>query len=129
MTNHVPRTRAPATTSASIATMIHVSKLNCNIRLFATGEAWKVYADKTIHVAMLQEIHANEGSDSVGVVKYAKEWALTGEFLAADDQVPWQSRRPGDKSHIYKTWNGSQEIPTERSRLKNIIGAHMLAYI
>lgn len=41
----------------------------------------------TIDVAMLQEVHANEGSDSVAVVDYPKMWSLTGKFLAAGDQV------------------------------------------
>lgn len=50
-------------------------------------ELWKVYSATTIDVAMLQEIHANEGSDGVAVVHYAKEWALTGPFLASHDEV------------------------------------------
>lgn len=55
--------------------------------LFATGEPWKVYPGVSIDVAMLQEVHANEGSDSVAVVDYSKMWTLTGHFLAAGDQV------------------------------------------
>lgn len=50
-------------------------------------ERWKMYNNVAIHVAMLQEVHASEGSDSVAVVDYAKMWLLSGTFLAAGDQV------------------------------------------
>lgn len=41
----------------------------------------------TIDVAMLQDVRANEGSDSVAVVDYAKMWTFAGHFLAAGDKV------------------------------------------
>lgn len=50
-------------------------------------ERWKVYTEVVIDVAMLQEVHSNEGSDSVAVVDYPKMWTLTGHFLADGDQV------------------------------------------
>lgn len=53
----------------------------------AAEELWKVYADVTIDVAMLLEVHANEGSDGVAVVDYSKMWRLSGFFLASGDQV------------------------------------------
>lgn len=46
-----------------------------------------MYNNVAIHVAMLQEVQASEGSDSVAVVDYAKMWILSGTFLAAGDQV------------------------------------------
>eukprot|EP00903_Cladosiphon_okamuranus_P005351 g5346.t2 len=46
-------------------------------------EPWKVYVDVTINVAMLQDVHANEGSDKVAVVDYPKMWTLVGTFLEA----------------------------------------------
>ena len=52
-----------------------------------SDEPWKVYVDVTIDVAMLQEVHANEGSDSVAVVNYSKMWTMVGTFLADGDQV------------------------------------------
>lgn len=52
-----------------------------------SDEPWKAYNDVTIDVAMLQEVHANEGSDYVAVVNYAKMWTMVGQFLAAGDQV------------------------------------------
>lgn len=55
-----------------------------------SDERWKVYTDVTIDVAMLQEVHANEGSDNVAVVHYSKMWTMIGKFLADGDQV----RRP-----------------------------------
>lgn len=54
---------------------------------FFADELWKVYADVTINVAMLQDVYANEGSDRVAVVDYAKMWTMVGTFLAAGDQV------------------------------------------
>lgn len=41
----------------------------------------------TIHVAMLQDVYANEGSDKVAVVDYSKMWTMVGTFLAAGDKV------------------------------------------
>lgn len=52
-----------------------------------TDELWKLYADKTVDVAMLQAVHANEGSSSVAVVDYSKMWSLNGMVLAPGDQV------------------------------------------
>lgn len=52
-----------------------------------SDERWKVYNDVRIDVAMLQEVHANEGSDYVAVVNYAKMWTMIGKFLADGDQV------------------------------------------
>lgn len=55
--------------------------------LMSVDERWKTYTDVTIGVAMLQEVHANQGSDNVAVVDYPKMWNLTGQFLDAGDQV------------------------------------------
>lgn len=59
-----------------------------------------MYAGIEIDVAMLQEVHANEGSDSVAVVDYAKIWALSGQFLASGDQVTWYYRLISNSVHI-----------------------------
>ncbi|CAN0540052.1 unnamed protein product, partial [Ectocarpus sp. 12 AP-2014] len=54
-------------------------------------EPWKAYNGVTIDVAMLQELHANEGSNHVAVVNYSKMWTMAGQFLAAGDQVYWSA--------------------------------------
>ncbi|CAM9792611.1 unnamed protein product, partial [Ectocarpus sp. 13 AM-2016] len=54
-------------------------------------EPWKAYNGVTIDVAMLQEVHANEGSKYVAVVNYSKMWTMAGQFLAAGDQVFWSA--------------------------------------
>lgn len=55
--------------------------------LVISDEPWKAYNDVTIDVAMLQEVHANEGSNYVAVVNYSKMWTMAGQLLAAGDQV------------------------------------------
>lgn len=60
--------------------------LTCQL-LVVSDESWKIYPDVTIGVAMLQEVHAHEGSDNVAVVDYSKMWTMVGTFLAAGDQV------------------------------------------
>lgn len=67
-------------------------KTYTSIYTLVADERWKVYNNVAIQVAMLQDVQANEGSDRVAVVDYAKMWLLTGAFLAAGDQVRWRFR-------------------------------------
>lgn len=72
----------------SLKLSVHSHNLMMPTRTTDTSdERWKVYTDVTIDVAMLQEVHANEGSDNVAVVHYSKMWTMIGKFLANGDQV------------------------------------------